>query len=337
MAKPYEARGRSSLTSCDSTVPHCILIIVLFEDIIAWLLEGDVSIQYLTNRDLLGIEKPKLQNRIAEEGWGAEFLSRRNQNGHWGQKYYQPKWISTHYTLLDLKNLGISPENKLVREAIDLVLNTEKATDGGILPIGTSKISDVCINGMFLNFSSYFKTEQNKLKSVIDFIISQQMNDGGFNCFSNRNIVTHSSVHTTLSILEGIAEYSTAGYSYQRSKLNQIKEDSEEFLLRHKLYRSHHDGEIISKQFLQFHYPTRWHYDILRAMEYFVSINHPIDNRMDDALQVILKKRTREGLCKLPAQYPGQIHFNMEKVGEPSRWNTLRALKVIKKYIPDEL
>jgi len=109
--------------------------------LLAWLLEGDVSIQYQVQRDLLATEKPDLQDRIATEGWGAQFLSFRHKEGHWGQRFYQPKWISTHYTVLDLKNLAISPNNNEIRQSIEQVLQTLKGPDGGILPIGKDKKS----------------------------------------------------------------------------------------------------------------------------------------------------------------------------------------------------
>ena len=114
------------------------------QQIIEWLLEGDVSLQYQVHRDLLGNNRKDLQDRIAEEGWGKQLLSKRNSNGHWGDRFYQPKWISTHYTLLDLRNLSLNPENGISKEAIELTLNLGIAEDGGI-PLGpsTSKYSDV--------------------------------------------------------------------------------------------------------------------------------------------------------------------------------------------------
>src|SRR6476620_5555717 len=119
------------------------------QEIISWLLEGDVSIQYQTYRDLLNTGKPSLRNKIASEGWGLNFLNRRKLNGYWGQSFYQPKWTSTHYTLLDLKNLNISPHNKTIKETLSIILKKEKSADGGIYPIGIARRSDVCVNGMF--------------------------------------------------------------------------------------------------------------------------------------------------------------------------------------------
>ena len=149
------------------------------EDIIEWLLKGDVAIQYQVFRDLLGADRKDLQKRIAHEGWGKQFLSKQKSNGHWGQKYYQPKWTSTHYTLLDLKNLAVDPDNPRIRKTIYMLLDEEIGEDGGVNPSPDIKESDVCLNGMFLNFAAYFKMDEKRLKSIIDFILLQIMPDGG--------------------------------------------------------------------------------------------------------------------------------------------------------------
>lgn len=301
-------------------------------EIISWLLEGDVSIQYQTYRDLLNKDKPQLRKKIQSEGWGFQFLSRQLSNGHWGRSYYQPKWISSHYTLLDLKNLGISPDNKTIGEALTNIFKNEKGPDGGILPIGGTQVSDVCVNGMVLNFSSYFHVKEDFLKSVVDFLLEERMQDGGFNCQSNRRKVIHSSLHTTLSVLEGIFEYIDNGYTYRSSKLKKAQTTSQEFILMHRLFRSDRTGEIINPNFLKLYYPGRWYYDILRAMDYFQQANVKFDKRMNEAIEIMLKNKTKDGLWKLPSKHPGQIHFEMEMAGKPSRWNTLRALRVLKHF-----
>lgn len=305
--------------------------------IISWLLSSDVSIQYQTYRDLLDTNIPNLQRRIEKEGWGLKFLKAKQPNGHWGQKFYQPKWISTHYTLLDLRYLNISPTNLLIKEALDLVFKTEKGPDGGILPIGKYQTCDVCVNGMALNYASYFKVKEEYLKSVIDFILAERMKDGGFNCRSNNVGATHSSLHTTLSVLEGIHEYEQNGYMYRLKELHQAKLDSQEFILIHKLFRSDKTGKIIQPNFLKLHYPTRWQYDILKAMDYFQLAKVKYDKRMDEAIEIILGKRNKEGQWKTAAKHSGQTHFEMEKVREPSRWNTLRALRVLKHFNINEI
>ena len=300
--------------------------------LIDWLLEGDVAIQYQVHRDIFGIDRSDLQERIATEGWGARFLSHRKKEGHWGQRFYQPKWISTHYTLLDLKNLAISQNNLEIKQSITQVIRTLKSPDGGILPIGTEQKSDVCVNGMFLNYAAYFGSEQDDLKSIIDFLLTEHMKDGGFNCESNRRGTMHSSMHTTISVLEGILEYTKNGYRYRLKELQEAAGQSREFLLRHRLFRSDRTGNVIDKKWLMLSYPSRWKYDILRALDYFQFAGIDYDPRMQDALDYLEKKRRKDYTWPVQAKHPGQTHFEMEKTGGPSRWNTLRALRVLKHF-----
>ena len=302
------------------------------KQIIEWLLAGDVSIQYQVYRDLLSTDRKDLQDRISEEGFGAQFLSKRKDDGHWGVKFYQPKWTSTHYTLFDLRNLCIAPDHPLIKESIAIILQNEKADDGGILPIGKTQLTDLCINGMFLNYASYFKTNQNDLTSVVDCILTQIMADGGFNCRSNRYPAIHSSLHTTLSVLEGLTTYLHNGYQYKLDEVNHAVLRAKEFVLLHQLYISDRTGKIIKKDFLKFTYPRRWRYDILSALDYFQYSKSKWDPRMQKSISVLLKKRNKDGTWNVQAKHPGKVHFEMEKAGKPSRWNTLRALRILKYY-----
>ena len=300
--------------------------------LIPWLLEGDVSIQYQVHRDLLATEKPHLRDRIASEGWGAQFLSYRKKEGHWGQRFYQPKWISTHYTILDLKNLAISQNIKKIRQSITQVIQQLKGPDGGIFPIGKDKKCDVCVNGMFLNYAAYFWTKEDHLNSIVDFLLSEQMQDGGFNCNSNGIGAVHSSLHSTISVLEGILEYAKNGYEYRLDELQHVADKSRIFLLQHRLFRSDHTGDIVDKKMLMLSYPSRWKYDILRALEYFQFAGINYDPRMQDALDILKQKRRKDNKWPVQAKHPGQTHFDMEKTGGPSRWNTLRAMRVLKHF-----
>ncbi len=300
--------------------------------LINWLLKGDVSIQYQVHRDLLAIERPDLQERITTEGWGARFLSFRQKEGHWGQRFYQPKWISTHYTILDLKNLAISPHNPEIRQSISQVLQKLKGPDGGILPIGPEKKSDVCVNGMFLNYAAYFRSPEDDLKSIVDFLLTEHMPDGGFNCYSNRKGAVHSSLHSTISVIEGISEYSRNGYGYRLAALQAAAKQSREFLLQHQLFRSDRTGEIIDQKMLMLSFPSRWRYDILRALDYFQFTGANYDPRMQDALEILRKKRRKDRKWPVQARHPGKTHFDMEKTGNSSRWNTLRVLRVLKQF-----
>ncbi len=302
------------------------------ESLISWLLEGDISIQYQVYRDLLEEDIPHLQKKIETEGWGMELLSRRKEEGHWGSGFYNPKWISSHYTLLDIKNLCISPDVDPVKDSIRKILDNEKGSDGGVNPGKTVSQSDVCVNGMLLNYAAYFQTEEVRLKSVVDFILSQVMPDGGFNCRLNRSGARHSSLHSTICVMEGIEEYRKAGYHYRLDELIHAKESSAHFILKHQLFLSDRTGEIIDKRMLRFSWPCRWRYDILRAMEYFSSSGSPFDPAMKPALEIIIGRKRKDGTWLLQAKHPGQVHLDMETPGKPSRINTLRAMRVLKSF-----
>jgi hypothetical protein len=127
-------------------------------------------------------------------------------------------------------------------------------------------------------------------------------------------------------------EYRKNGFKYRTKELKIAEEESRKFILQHKLYKSHRTGETISRRMTALHYPPRWHYDILRALDYFRSAGCKYDNRMDDAINVLLKKRRKNNTWPLQAHHPGQRHFDMEIVGKPGRWNTLRALRVLKHF-----
>jgi len=274
-----------------------------------------------------------LQARITTEGWGKQLLSLRKSNGHWGDSFYQPKWISTHYTLLDLRHLNPAPLNVIVSEIIQQVLNINKSIDGGIrLGPSTSEHSDVCVNGMFLNYASYFQAEEIQLHSIVDSILQEIMPDGGFNCRSVRSGATHSSMHTTISVLEGFSEFLRSGYTYRIDEIMKAISSAEEFLLIHQLFKSDHTGEIIKNEFLRLPYPSRWKYDILRALDYFQMYKRSWDNRMESAIRILLEQRSKDGTWNMQAAHPGAVHFKMERAGKPSRWNTLRAMRVLQFY-----
>lgn len=301
---------------------------------IEWLLQGDVSIQYLTKKYLLNEDEKNLKNlrkRIATEGWGKRYLDARNTKGHWGVDFYLPKWKSSHYTLLDLRYLEIEPVNP-VMETLHLIVEQSKAPDGSITESKARNSGDLCVNGMFLNYAAFFGIPEDDLKSIADYILENQMPDGGFNCEWKTKGALHSSMHTTISVLEGVWEFVKAGYQYRVRELNQARRDAEEFLLNHQLFKSSKTGEIIDKKWAMLSFPSRWRYDILRALVYFADAGYPYDPRMDDAIDLLKSKQRKDGTWPVQAKHPGQVHFEMEKTGSPSRFNTLRALKVFRFY-----
>ncbi len=301
--------------------------------VIEWLLQGDISLQYQTYRDLMDDDRRELQQRILLEGWGERFLSFRNEDGSWGKGFYRPKWTCSNYTLLDLKALAVLPDHFLIRESIHAFARSLKGRDGGINPARTVKVSDVCINGMFLNYACYFGEKQDLFESIVDFILDQKMEDGGFNCKRNRSQGTrHSSLHSTLAVLEGVFEYKNNGYMYRVDELTKAATEAIEFILRHRFFKSDHTGKIIHGDLLKLSFPPRWKYNILRALDFFRLAQVPWDERMSDAVSVILRKRRADKWWHAESFLPGVTHFTMEEAGKPSRWNTLIAKRVLKYY-----
>ncbi|OGC38834.1 hypothetical protein A2Y85_05305 [candidate division WOR-3 bacterium RBG_13_43_14] len=305
---------------------------------IEWLLKGDVSIQHQVHRDLLRSDAKillKLQNKIAKQGWGARFLSKQRADGHWGRGFYQPKWTSTHYTLLDLKNIGLPSTNEQARKSTCMIFDQAIGPDGGInysnTPATRRRGSDLCIDGMVLNIASYFRVMHAQLKVIINLLLSKQMKDGGWNCAWHYGAV-HSSLHTTISVLEGFLEYRNTGSNYQIENILKAEKKAVEFILKHYLCKSHRTGEIIDAKMLMLSYPSRWRYDVLRALDYLQFAEIKFDARMRFALEVILKKQAQNGKWPLQMKHTGAVHFDMEKIGQSSRWNTLRVLRVMQFY-----
>ena len=237
------------------------------DPLLNWLMSDDVSLQYLTSKYLL--HKPEnelaaLRKKIAADGWGKAFLGARKPSGHWGRDFYQVKWISSHYTLLDLRHLEIEPTEPIL-ETLNLILRTCKSADGSINESHTLPSGDLCVNGMFLNYASFFGIPESELKSVVDFILDNIMPDGGFNCNWKRGGSVHGSMHTTISVLEGLWEFQKAGYDYRTEEIEQTRKHAESFLLKHKLFKSDKTGEIIDKRWCMLSFPSRWRYDITGA------------------------------------------------------------------------
>ncbi|MGB6004473.1 MAG: hypothetical protein WBG36_07640 [Ornithinimicrobium sp.] len=302
------------------------------DSVLDWLLTRDVSVQFQATRDVLGTEVESLRSRIATEGEGAAILAARGPDGHWGRGFYLPYWTSTHYTLLELRELGLASDNPRAREAVDMILKTQKSRDGGLDPNPRARHSDVCINGMALNYCSYFGAGTASLESVADMILAQHMSDGGFNCSSNRAGARHSSVHTTLSVFEGITSYRRAGHLHRLDDLLEARNSSLDFLLRHRLYRSERTGEAIRPEFTELHHPARWRYDILRCLDALADARVAHDDRMDDAIEVIRSRRRSDGRWPAARGYRGETHVRYPRAGTPNGWVTLRALRVLATY-----
>jgi hypothetical protein len=300
-----------------------------------WLLEGDPAIRWQALRDLASSSEraaEKERERVAREGWGARLLALQDPAGTWagGQSsdggLYSPKWISTTYTMLLLRDFGLSPRNRQTRKACGLLLERGLQRDGGI-NYGWRGSSETCITGMVLSILSYFEHHDDRLEVVLDHVLERQMPDGGWNCALPRG-ATHASVHTTISVLEGLRHYEV----HRGRRIREVRaaqRRGREFLLAHRLFRSHRTGEVIKPVFTRFAFPPRWHYDVLRALDHFQEVDAPYDERLEDAIALVHAGRDAEGRWRLEHVYRGKTYFEMERLGQPSRWNTLRALRVL--------
>jgi len=296
----------------------------------SWLLAGDPAVRWQVLRDLEDASPWAVQrerDRVAKEGWAARLLSRQDPGGTWAGGLYGPKWKSTTYTMLSLRDLGLSHKNRKARAACALLLDEGMCSDGGIDYPSRGR-AETCITGMVLSILSYFRYDDQRLDTVAAHLLEQQMPDGGWNCQRPQG-ATHASMHTTISVLEGLRLYER----HRRRRAGAIRSAQSrgrEFLLQHRLFRSHRTGEVIKRDFVRLSHPPRWHYDVLRALDYFQEVDAPRDERLSDAISLLVKKRRPDGRWNLEHRFPGKVFFEMERPGMPSRWNTLRALRVLR-------
>ena len=302
-----------------------------YNSTIRWLLKGDPSICWQTLRDLMEVPRKEYeaeQSKIPKIGWGAKLLVKQDPNGSWGGGLYSPKWISTTYSLLLLKKLGLKAKHHQALKGCELLIEKGFYNDGGIAFSKSWGRGETCITGMVLSMLCYFKFHDSRNIKLAEHLLEHQMKDGGWNCQKYKG-ATHSSVHTTISVLEGLREFEK-NETQLTSDVQAAQQKGREFLLEHQLYRSSRTGRIINPVFTRFSFPSRWHYDILRALDYFQECNASKDNRMTDAIEIVMKKQKKNGRWLLQNRHPGKVFFEMEKTGKPSRWNTLRALRILK-------
>jgi hypothetical protein len=306
-------------------------------DALAWLLDSDPSIRWQALRDLAGApaqEVAAARQRVATSGWGARLLALQGPDGQWdGGTYWPPHdddpdgqpWTATTYSLLLLRDFGLVPATREARRAIRLVRDNSRWEEGN-QPFFDGEV-EPCINGMAVAIGAYFGENVDK---VVDRLMQDQLTDGGWNCEAERGS-TRSSFHTTICVLEGLLEHERSIGGTSRSR--EARQRGEEYLLARRLLRRESNGELISEQWLQFSYPTRWFYDVLRGLDYFRAVGGAPDGRLAEAVDAVRSKQRPDGRWLLENTHPGKVHFQLEEGdGHPSRWNTLRAQRVLRWY-----
>ena len=299
-----------------------------------WLLEdADPALEYQVRRDLLRDpprETEALRREIPVRGWAGRLLAERGSSGHWGNGSYNPKWTCTHYVLYELTQLEVPGDLRPCGESALLLLSNPAGEDGGVNYAKTIRYSDACVNGMLLTIASWFGVGGSAADAVVDYLLRLRMADGGWNC-AYREGARRSSLHTTISVIEGLETFLAAGGSHRKSEILRALDEAVLFILRHRLCRSERSGEIIKDEFFRFPFPVRWKYDILRCLDVFRRFDIPYDGRMDEALDFIAKAANDRGRWKAASQ-PGATYFVAEKNGSEGKWNTLRALRVLARY-----
>lgn len=297
-------------------------------NVIDWLMAGDPAIQRLTSKALLNVDLP-----YEEEGYLKRYLSLYDpKTGLWGGGVYGPKWISTHYTMLELKYMALDPNNFAYHTGLGHIMNHEWRAKEMTQPHVSL---DVCVLGMVVGLAVYGHSKDVRIDEMVEYILAHQMPDGGWNCsWDNKRKPTHkSSLHTTLTVLEAFDLYLSHGYTHHADTIKTMVVEAEEFILKKNLFRSVRTGEIINPDFIKFHYPMRWKYDAFRALEYFAIAERPYDPRMQEAIDLIIKGM-QKGFISKGSQYSGKLHFQLEP-NKAGRFNTLRALIILKAYAPD--
>lgn len=293
------------------------------DKVIEWLLSGDKCISFATQKYLLDSSEEELlqiQKSIENQGYAKVFLESRNSNGLWGKYYYQPKWTSTHYTLLDLKNMNINPENSICRDAVKRLIDDCMLENGGFNLAKSDLPNDNCIDGMILNYSSYF-LEDDRLRKTVDMLISSQKEDGGFVQYTN----DISDAHATICILEGLLEIRKKS-NYRRNDIKQLELKAMNYLYDHHLF-------LDNKEAKKLHYPFRYYYSILRFLNYCADAHIAINSYIEEAINYLIEKQAKDGVWKLDGVYRGEVHCQLEDKKEDSRFVTVMSLKILKEYI----
>ena len=307
-------------------------------NVLDWLLDSDPAIRWQVLRDLADASVETFSTeraRVANEGWGARLLALQGEdgqwaggalfpNGKWNRNEPQP-WTATANSLVLLQEFGVDPRDEKVRHAVAQVRKHCCWEHAG-QPFFSGEV-EPCINGMVVALGAYFDQD---VDGVVMRLLGEQLEDGGWNCEAENGSV-RSSFHTTIRVLEGLLAHERATSGSAESIA--ARRRAEEYLLERKLFRRKSTGEIVEPAWLQYSFPTRWHYDVLRGLDYFRSAGDPPDPRVSQAIELLRSKQQADGTWLLENTHPGAVHFTLEDGdARASRWNTLRALRVLRWY-----
>jgi hypothetical protein len=308
--------------------------------VIRWLLDSDPSIRWQVMRDLTDAPANEVEAeraRVATEGWGARLLSLQGGDGRWGGAAWNRGWDSTMHVLMLLRDLGLDPASDEARRAVGLVRDRvtwqgcgPEECDGNAFFEGEV---EPCINGQVGAVGAYFGQD---IRGIIDRLLSEQLPDGGWNCEAPNGSM-RSSFNTTICVLEVLLERERAGGAIP--KVTEARLRGQEYLLERRLIRRRSTGEVIERDrkggasWRRFAFPTWWHYDALRGLEYLRSASVTPDERVAEAIDLVASKRDEDGRWLLETRYPGIMPIEIDEgEGRPSRWITLRALRVLDWY-----
>ena len=306
--------------------------------VVDWLLDSDPSIRWQVMRDLTDAPAEEVaaeRARVATEGVGARLLALQSADGRWGGAAWNRGWDSTMHVLLLLREMGLDPASNEARRALGLV--RDRVTWQGCGPQECNGNAffmgeiEPCINGQVAASGAYFRQD---VRGIVHRLLGEQLPDGGWNCEAE-NGSTRSSFNTTICVLEALLEHEHAvGNS---PEVTEARLRGQEYLLERRLFRRRSTGEVIERDrkggatWTRFAFPTWWHYDVLRGLDYMRSSGVAPDERVSEAIDMVASKRDDDGRWPLDIRYPGRMPVDTDEgEGRPSRWNTLRALRVLR-------
>ena len=301
---------------------------------IAWLLDADPAIRWQVMRDLTDTPAEVVaaeRARVASEGWGPRLLDVQRPDGQWCDGVATPFWWSNLYTLLYLRDLGLDPTSVRARTAIDRVRShVTWGPEFGDSPFFDGEV-EPCINGRVVALGAYFGERSDRL---VDRLLGEQLADGGWNCEADRGSV-RSSFHTTICVLEGLLAFERAFGA--ESAATEARDRAQEYLLERCLLRRLSSGDIIDPGWTRFAFPPLWHYDVLRGLDYLRAAGVRPDARVEEAVAIVRERRKADGRWLLDVRHPDALHEELAGVvGEPNRWITLRALRVLRWFAARE-